>query len=543
MLKKNKRMKTWKKVAFPFSLAFILAIGILIGNFLAMRNDIGNTLDIFRSLNLDKSKISELLNLINYRYVDSVNMNAITDNAMTSIVANLDPHSVYIPAKDLAATNEELEGKFGGIGVEFTLQNDTIMVVNVVHGGPSEKVGILPGDKIITVNDTVFAGKAISNQKVLNKLRGKSGTTVQLGIRRPGRRDLLKYVVTRGEIPVKSVDAAYMITPQIGYIKVSKFGDTTYSEFLTALAMLRSQGATKYIIDLRDNMGGFMDAAVKMVDEFLPKNELIVYAEGRAYPKTAFYSDGRGSFQTAKIAVLINEWTASAAEIFSGAIQDNDRGLIIGIRSYGKGLVQQQFEFPDKSAVRLTIARYYTPSGRCIQKPYQLGKDQAYDTDFLNRYARGEFFHKDSVKLDKAEKFKTLSGRTVYGGGGIMPDIFVPLDTTGYTPYYRRLIDHGILFQFAIKYTNEHRAQMAKYKTWQQLNQYLDKQPITQEMAIYGAQKGIPKHYYYFGISHELLKNQLKAYIMRNMLGDSDFYHTLNQDDNTVHKAVEVLTQ
>lgn len=534
-------MKTWKKIAFPFSLAFILAIGILIGNFLAMRNDIGNTLGIFRALNLDKSKISELLNLINYRYVDTVNMNAITDKAMTSIVGDLDPHSVYIPARDLQATNEQLEGKFGGIGVEFTLQNDTIMVVGVVHGGPSEKAGILPGDRIITVNDTAFVGKSISDTKAINKLRGPSGTTVTLGIKRAGRRDLLSYAITRGEIPVKSVDADYMITPQIGYIKVSKFGDTTYSEFLTALATLRNDGATEYIIDLRDNMGGFMDAAVKMVDEFLPKNELIVYAQGRAYPRTEYYSDGRGSFQTNKVVVLINEWTASAAEIFTGAIQDNDRGLIIGVRSYGKGLVQQQFEFPDKSAVRLTIARYYTPSGRCIQKPYQLGKDQAYDNDFINRYLHGEFFYKDSVKLNKQEKYKTRDGRIVYGGGGIMPDIFVPLDTTGYTPYFRRLIDHGILFQFALLYTNQHRVQLSRYTTWDKLNQYLNKQPLAQEMAIYAASKHIPKHYYYFRISHGLIKNQLKAYITRNMLGDNGFYHTLNQMDKTVEKAVDVL--
>ncbi len=536
-------MKTWKKIAFPFSLAFILALGIVIGNFLAMRNDVGNTIGFFRSLGLDKSKISELLNLISTRYVDTVNMNGITDNAMTSIMASLDPHSVYIPAKDLEATNEQLEGGFGGIGVEFTLQNDTILVVAVVHGGPAEKVGILPGDRIVSVNDTAFVGTSISNAKVMNKLRGRIGTTVSIGVKRADRRNILKYAITRGEIPVNSVEAAYMITPQIGYIKVSKFGDTTYSEFLTALAKLRSQGASKLIIDLRDNTGGFMDAAVKMVNEFLPKNELIVYAQGRAYPRTEYYSDGRGSFPNVKIAVLIDEWTASAAEIFTGAIQDNDRGVIIGRRSYGKGLVQQQFEFPDKSAVRLTIARYYTPSGRCIQKPYIMGKDQAYENDFLNRYLRGEFFSKDSIKLNLKEKFKTRGGRTVYGGGGIMPDIFVPMDTLGYTPYYRRLFDHGILFQFAVIYTDQHRALLDKYNTWQALDQYLSKQPLAQQMARYAASKGIPKHYYFFGISHALITNQLKAYIMRNLLGDEGFYRTLNQSDKTVQKAVEVLNK
>jgi carboxyl-terminal processing protease len=536
-------MKTWKKIAFPFSLAIILALGILIGNFLAMRNDVGNTIGFFRSLGLDKNKLSELLNLISTRYVDSVNVNNITDNAMSSILDNLDPHSVYIPAKDLEATNEQLEGKFGGIGVEFTLQNDTILVVAVVHGGPSEKMGILPGDHIISVNDTAFVGKSISNEKVMNKLRGPSGTTVTIGIKRAERRNILTYAITRGEIPVNSVEAAYMITPQIGYIKVSKFGDTTYSEFLTALAKLRNQGASKLIIDLRGNIGGWMEAAIKMVNEFLPKNELIVYAQGRTYPRAEYYSDGRGSFPNIKIAVLIDEWSASASEIFSGAIQDNDRGLIIGRRSYGKGLVQQQFEFSDKSAVRLTIARYYTPSGRCIQKPYQMGKDQAYENDFLNRYLHGEFFSKDSIKLDKQVKFKTREGRIVYGGGGIMPDIFVPMDTVGYTPYYRRLVDHSILFQFAVNYTNQHRKQLEKYDTWQKLNQYLSNQPLAQHLAIYAASKGIPKHYYFFGISHSLISNQVKAYIIRNLMGDEGYYHTWNQTDKTVQKTIDALNK
>lgn len=534
-------MKTWKKIVIPFALALAMAVGIIIGNFFAMRSNIGATLGLFRSLGLDKNKVSQAVNLIATRYVDSVNVNELTDNAMSDLLASLDPHSMYIPAKDLQSTNEQLEGSFSGVGIEFNIQRDTILVVSVISGGPAEKVGILPGDRIVNVNDSAFVGKTINNDRVMHKLRGSKGTSVKLGIKRAKRKKLLDYVITRGDVPVTSVEAAYIIAPQTGYIKVSKFGDTTYSEFLTALAKIRNQGANRLVIDLRSNTGGFMEAAVKMVNEFLPKDELIVYAAGRAYPRTDFYSDGRGSFPGIKIAVLMDEWSASASEIFAGAIQDNDRGLIIGIRSFGKGLVQQPFEFSDHSAVRLTIARYYSPSGRCIQKPYQLGKDQNYEKDFVNRYLRGEFFSKDSIKIQNKEKFKTRGGRIVYGGGGIVPDIFVPLDTSGVTPYYRRLFDSGAMFQFAIHYADQHRDKLSTFKSWKEMDDYLSHQPLASLAATYGETKGVPRHYYYFSISHQLITQQAKAYIIRNILGDEGFYSSLNQNDVTVRRAVQAL--
>jgi len=536
-------MKTWKKVIFPFSLAVAMALGIVIGNYFAMRSNIGATLGLFRSLGLDKNKVSQAINLVATRYVDSVDVNNITDDAMSSLLAELDPHSRYIPAKDLQETNEQLEGSFSGIGIEFNIERDTILVVAVIPGGPAEKVGLLPGDRIVAVNDSAFVGKSVTNSKVMHKFRGDQGTVVKLGVKRVGRRKLLDYAITRGEVPVNTVDVTYMIAPQTGYIKINKFGDTTYSEFLTALAKIRNDGASKLIIDLRGNGGGFMDAAIKMVNEFLPKNQLIVYSAGRAYPRADYYSDGRGSFPNLKLAVLTDELSASASEIFAGAIQDNDRGMIIGLRSFGKGLVQQQFEFSDKSAVRLTIARYYTPSGRCIQKPYKIGKDEDYSHDFMNRYLHGEFFSKDSMKIQNKEKFKTRNGRIVYGGGGITPDIFVPLDTVGYSPYYRRLFDSGNIFQFAIHYADTHRDKLKTFGTWQTLDEYLSSQPLANLLAAYAESKGVPKHYYYFNISHQLLSHQLKAYIIRNMLGNDGFYPSLNQNDVTVKRAIQALNK
>ncbi len=534
-------MKTWKRIIFPFSLALAMAVGIIIGNFFAMRSNVGATLGLFRSLGLDKNKVSQAINLIATRYVDSVDVNELTDNAMSNLLANLDPHSVYIPAKDLQSTNAQLEGSFSGVGIEFNIQQDTIMVVSVISGGPAEKAGVLAGDRIVKVNDSVFVGKSINNDKVMQRLRGSKGTVVKLGVKRAKRRKLLDYVVTRGDVPVTSVDASYIIAPRTGYIKVSKFGDTTYSEFLTALAKIRNQGANRLIIDLRGNTGGFMEAAVKMVNEFLPKDQLIVYAAGRAYPRTDFYSDGRGSFPNMKIAVLMDEWSASASEIFAGAIQDNDRGLIIGLRSFGKGLVQQPFEFSDHSAIRLTIARYYSPSGRCIQKPYQRGKDQNYERDFVNRYLHGEFFSKDSIKIQNKEKFRTRGGRIVYGGGGIVPDIFVPLDTLGITPYYRRLFDSGAMFQFAVHYADQHRDKLKTFRNWKAMDDYLNHQPLANLLATYAESKSVPKHYYYFAISHQLIGQQVKAYIIRNILGDEGFYSSLNQNDVTVKRAVQAL--
>jgi len=521
-------------------LIIFLAIlsGVLLGNLLSRR---ANGLGFSRILS--HSKVDDLLSIINAQYVDTVDTKELTEELMTDLTSKLDPHTVYIPASDLADVNSELEGSFSGIGVQFNIQNDTVMIVAVIRGGPSDKVGLIAGDRIVQVNDSVFVGKKISNEKVMKKLRGKSGTRVKLGVRRHGTREILHYTITRGEIPVNSVDIAYMIEPHVGFIKVSKFAQTTYTEFLNAIATLRNQGAKKYIVDLRENSGGFMDQAVNMVNEFLPAGRMIVYSKGKAYPRSEAKSDGKGSCINVPMVVLIDEFSASASEIFSGAIQDNDRGLIIGRRSFGKGLVQQQLNLPDGSAVRLTVARYYTPSGRSIQKHYVKGKALDYEKDIVNRYIHGEIDSKDSIHVADSLKFKTFGGRTVYGGGGIMPDIFVPRDTTEYTPYLNKVINYGYLYQFAFQYVDKNRDKLKTIKTWQQMDKFLDSQKLMNDFVPFASKKGVAANQKQINISKRFLLTQLKAYISRNTLGDSGFYPLLYQDDKAVLRALQSLNK
>jgi carboxyl-terminal processing protease len=524
-----------KNLVLVFIVLFSILGGILLGNLLSRRaNGIGLT-------RMSHSKVDELLSIINSQYVDTININQTTEELMTDLASKLDPHSVYIPAADLASVNSELEGSFSGIGVQFNIQNDSVMIVAVLSGGPSEKVGLLAGDRIVQVNDTVFVGKKINNEKVMKKLRGKAGTKVKLGIRRHGTHEILHYTITRGEIPVNSVDISYMIEPGVGFIKVSKFADTTYSEFLNAIAKLRNQGAKKYIIDLRENSGGFMEQAINMVNEFLPAGRMIVYSQGKAYARYEAKSDGKGSCINAPLAVLIDEFSASASEIFSGAIQDNDRGTIIGRRSFGKGLVQQQMKLSDQSAIRLTVARYYTPSGRSIQKPYVRGKAEDYEMDILNRYKHGELDSKDSIHVAKTMKYKTVGGRTVYGGGGIMPDIFVSRDTSEYTAYLNKVINYGYTYQYAFQYSDKNRDKLKPIKNWQQMDKYLDSQNLLTDFAAFAATKKVGANWSQINISKHFLLTQLKAYISRNMLGDSGFYPLLYKDDKTVKTALDEL--
>ena len=510
--------------------------GILIGNLLSRR---ANSSGFSRILS--HSKIDDLLSIIKDQYVDTVNVKELTEELMTDLTSKLDPHTVYIPASDLADVNSELEGSFSGIGVQFNIQNDTIMIVAVISGGPSDKVGLIAGDRIVRVNDSVFVGKKITNEKVMKKLRGKDGTKVKLGVHRHGTREILHYTITRGEIPVNSVDIAYMIEPHVGFIKVSKFAATTYTEFLNAIATLRSQGATKYIIDLRENSGGFMEQAVNMVNEFLPGGRMIVYSKGKAYPRSEAKSDGKGSCIHQPIVVLIDEFSASASEIFSGAIQDNDRGMIIGRRSFGKGLVQQQLNLPDGSAVRLTVARYYTPSGRSIQKKYEKGKAMDYEMDIVHRYQHGEIDSKDSIHVANKQKYKTFGGRTVYGGGGITPDIFVPRDTSEYTPYLNKVINYGYLYQFAFQYVDKNRSNLKSNKTWQQMDTYLKSQNLLNDFIHFATTKGVAANMKQINISKRFLLMQLNAYISRSVLGDTGFYPLLYKDDKAVNKALESL--
>ena len=404
-------------------------------------------------------------------------------------------------------------------------------------------MGILAGDRIVQVNDTNFTGKKITNDMVMKKLKGKSGTKVKLGIRRNGTPGIIKYTITRGEIPVNSVDVAYMTDKVTGYIKVSKFAEKTYAEFLNAIAKLKAKGAKKFIVDLRGNGGGFMEQAINMVNEFLPDDELIVYSEGRAYPRSESRSDGKGSCINAPLVVLIDESSASASEIFSGAIQDNDRGTIIGLRSFGKGLVQQQFPLTDGSAVRLTVARYYTPSGRCIQKPYVKGKAEDYAMDLINRLKHGEFDSKDSVHVPRSLKYKTLHGRTVYGGGGIMPDIFVPRDTSGYTPFFIKTMNYGYVYQYAFSFTDRNREKLKSFKNWQSLDTYLDSQHLLADFTAFVKRKGMNPVPQQVTLSGKILLTELKAFIVRNSFGDDGFYPVLNNDDKAIQKAMEVISK
>lgn len=489
------------------------------------------------------NKFNSILSLINNEYVDHVNMDSLIEETIPELLSHLDPHSTYIPAKDLKAVNDELDGSFSGIGISFMLKNDTISIIEVLSGGPSEKVGLMPGDRIVSVNDSIVAGKSITNEKVLSILRGEKGSQVKLGIKRNTAKEILYFDLIRDDIPVTSVDAAYIIAPEIGYIKVNKFGRTTYNEFLTSMTQLRNEGALKYIIDLRGNGGGFMEMAILMANEFLPDDHLIVFTKGRTKRESiSTVSDGNGSFYDSEVVVLIDEYSASASEILAGAIQDNDRGLIIGRRSFGKGLVQRQTELPDSSALRLTVSRYHTPSGRCIQKEYTPGKTNDYDYDIINRFNHGEAFNADSIKLNKSLEFTTAHGRKVYGGGGIMPDVFVPNDTSGITNYYIKIANAGLLQKFAFDYCDSNRDKLNQSEDANDLlNRLPNDEALLQSFVKYASQNGVPARWYYINISSALIVNQLKSLIARDILGSQSFYHIYNTQDNCVQKAISEL--
>lgn len=488
-----------------------------------------------------RSKLDTILELINKNYVDEIDTDSILEVSFPEIISHLDPHSVYIPASDLQSVNEELEGSFSGIGISFNMLGDTINVLEVISGGPSEKVGILPGDRIITINDSLVAGQKWTNSKVMSNLRGPKGSTVRLGIKRPTAKELLPYDVKRDDIPVTSIDASYFIDDEVGYIKINKFGATTYSEFLTSMVTLMADGAKRFIIDLRGNGGGFMDHAVLMANEFLPSGSPIVAIKGKNRSRdNATMSDGSGSFKDKELVVLLDEISASASEIFAGAMQDNDRGLIIGRRSFGKGLVQNQLELPDSSALRLTIARYYTPSGRCIQKTYAPGVD--YERELLNRFEHGELYSADSIKQDKSLEFTTLHGRTVYGGGGITPDIFVPNDSSGITSYYINVINAGLIPKYTFEYTDANRANLSKSKDGHELLTMLpDDDTLLQNFVNYAQKNGVAPRWYYINLSRDLLVNSLKAMIARNIHGVQGYYEVMNDSDPTVLAALEAL--
>lgn len=521
----------------PVIIAISVVAGILIGTFYAKHYG-GNKLGI---INGSSNKLNALLHVIDDQYVDTVDMSQLVENAMPQILAELDPHSTYIPAQKLEEVNSELEGSFSGVGIQFTIQEDTIHVNSVVSGGPAEKVGLMAGDRIVTVDDSIFVGKDLTNEKAMRTLKGPKGSQVKLGVKRITEKELLDFVVTRGDIPQNTIDAAYMISNDFGYVQISKFGRTTHVELLNAIAQLSHQNCKGMIIDLRENTGGYMEAAIRMVNEFLPEGKLIVYTQGRKYPRMEEYANGTGSCQNIPLVVLIDQGSASASEIFAGAIQDNDRGTIVGLRSFGKGLVQQPIDFSDGSAIRLTIARYYTPSGRCIQRPYENGKDSKYEMDWLDRYEHGEFFSADSVKLDKKLRYSTSLGRPVYGGGGIMPDVFVPRDTTGVTSYLMEVSNKGLLIQFSFQYTDRNRAKLDQFNDETELQKYLEKQNIVEQFVQFATQKGVKRRNLLINKSRKLLERNLYGNIIYNIQGKEAYIRYINRDDATVLKALEIL--
>ena len=521
----------------PVIIAISVVAGILIGTFYAKHYG-GNKLGI---INGSSNKLNALLHVIDEQYVDTVDMSKLVENAMPQILAELDPHSTYIPAQKLEEVNSELEGSFSGVGIQFTIQEDSIHVNSVVSGGPAVKVGLMAGDRIVMVDDSLFVGKGLTNEKAMRTLKGPKGSQVKLGVKRITEKELLDFVVTRGDIPQNTIDAAYMINEDFGYVQISKFGRTTHVELLNAIAQLSHQNCKGMIIDLRENTGGYMEAAIRMVNEFLPEGKLIVYTQGRKYPRMEEYANGTGSCQNIPLVVLIDQGSASASEIFAGAIQDNDRGTIVGLRSFGKGLVQQPIDFSDGSAIRLTIARYYTPSGRCIQRPYESGKDSKYEMDWLDRYEHGEFFSADSVKLDKNLRYSTSLGRPVYGGGGIMPDVFVPRDTTGITSYLMEVSNKGLLIQFSFQYTDRNRAKLNEFTNETELQKYLEKQNIVEKFVRFAAQKGVKRRNLLISKSRKLLERNLYGNIIYNMQGKEAYIRYINQDDATVLKALEIL--
>jgi peptidase, S41 family len=520
----------------PLVMALCVVIGIMIGTFYANHFS-GNRLNI---INSGSSRLSNLLHIIDDQYVDSVNIDSLVEKAIPQILAELDPHSVYISAKDVQLATDDLKGSFSGVGIEFIIRDDTIRVQNVIKDGPANRAGLLAGDKIVSINGKPFVGKIVTNEEAMHRLKGPKDSKVLIGVKRFGEKGVKVFTVTRGDISVNSISACYMINDTTGYIRVKSFGERTYAEMLSALQTLNIEGADHLIIDLRDNGGGILEAAVQMANEFLPKNRLIVYTQGRKSPRAEYRSNGKGSYQHIPMVVLTNEGTASAAEIFAGAMQDNDRATIVGRRSFGKGLVQQQIQFPDGSMIRLTVARYYTPSGRCIQKPFKPGDNADYENDLLARYRHGEFFSQDSIK-HVGPAYHTHNGRTVYGGGGITPDIFVPEDTSHVTSYYKEAAMSGLILQYAFNYTDQHRPILSKFTEMMPLANYLDRQNLVNDFANYAARYGLRRRNLMIMRSHSLLQNYIDSRIIYNILDEQAWIEYLNLSDETVKAALNVF--
>jgi len=522
-------------IIIPLLIAVSVAAGILIGNLLKQ-----NSQPAFNPMSYgNTNKLTTILELIDKGYVDSVNTNEIIESTIPDILNELDPHTAYIPAERMQEVREEMQGNFSGIGVQFSIQEDTVRVIEVISGGPSSKVGILPGDRIVRVNDSLIAGVDVENNTVMELLRGEKSSKVTVGVIRKGAEEELEFEITRDDIPLFSVDVSYMINPETGFIKVSRFAETTYDEFMNGMQTLNGAGAEKVIVDLRQNPGGSLQGVLKIVDEFLDKGEPILYTEGINQPRKTYNASGRNSLSDVEVYVLIDEFSASASEIFAGALQDNDRGIVIGRRSFGKGLVQEQIPLMDGSALRLTVARFYTPSGRCIQKSYEEGNEE-YFNDLYARFSHREQLVADSINFNDSLKYTTSSGRTVYGGGGIMPDIFVPMDTTGNSEYYNKIYRKGLIYTFAYAYADRNREALSRFSEASEFDNYLANQNILNEFVEYATEKGIQKDAAGLKESERVISTQLKAYIARNIIGEEGFYPIISQIDNTLLKAIEI---
>ncbi|HIW66302.1 MAG TPA: S41 family peptidase [Candidatus Alistipes intestinipullorum] len=531
-------------VLFPLLLAVGVVLGLLLGNYLGRNSTASQLRGMLSHLTLPTNKLSYTLSLIENEYVDSVSMDSLAEHVIPLLIKELDPHSVYIPASEMQALNEPLEGEFDGIGVVFNMATDTVIVLNVIPQGPSDKAGIKAGDRIVEIDDSLVAGRKIPQTQVVRMLRGPRGTTVRLGLERLGISDLVHVEVVRDAIPIKSIESSFRIADGIGYIKLGQFARTTFEEFRRAVSSLREQGVTKLIFDLRGNSGGYLDQAILVANEFLHEGQLIVYTEDRRHEQLREYADGSGTAQDLEVAVLIDDWSASSSEILAGALQDNDRGTIIGRRSFGKGLVQRQIPYADGSALRLTTARYYTPTGRSIQKPYTIGDDESYEADLWNRYRNNEFFSADSIHFADSLKRVTPGGKVVYGGGGIMPDIFVPADTTDVTKYFLEVSGRNILYRYTIEYADRHRDALNAVGTIDDLQRLLDSdRTLVDDFVRYAARHGVAPRYADIARSRKLIEAQLRAYIGRNTsLEDNGFYVNIYPVDNVVVRAIEELS-
>ena len=520
----------------PLLLAISMVIGIALGTFTATRFGKSN----LSIINTGSSKINYLLQLIDYNYVDTVDVDSLVEVAMPKIISELDPHSVYIPVKDVEASNEDLKGSFSGIGISFRMEHDSVTVMSVIHGGPAEKVGLLAGDRIISANGVDLC--KMESTEVMKHLKGEKGSEVKLEVIRRKDKEPLAFTVIRGDIPVESVDASFLIDGEIGYVRIKNFGENTFPEMLISLAHLHFNGMKSLIIDLRGNRGGYMHPSIQMANEFLEKDQLIVYTEGSKVKREDYRANGLGSFKHLPLVVLVDEMSASSSEIFAGAIQDNDRGTIIGRRSFGKGLVQQPMEFNDGSVVRLTVARYHTPSGRCIQKPYEKGHGEDYENELLMRYQRGEFYVEDSIRQD-GPQYLTSIGRTVFGGGGIRPDIFIPDDSTGVTSYYKSAAFSGLIAQFCFEVVDQNREILNEMETLEEKVKWMDKQNMLESFARYGQKHGLARRNLMLQRSQKLFRRSIYSGIIYNSSDMNDYLRFLNQDDPAVLRSLEIIRE